>query len=295
MIHPADHSPTSPLAGLSLTAIALFLLTAVPARAQQPGQARFVTPELASEALFKAAHTQDEKALLAVLGPDGRQLVASGDPAEDAAARDLFVEKYQEMHRLVAEPDGSAILYLGAGNWPTPIPLRERQGGWFFDTEAGRHEILYRRIGLNETSTIRVCLELAKAQEEFKASHHDTYATNVDSGAGAQDGLYWPAAPGVPPSPIGPLVAAAMVKGDEPDAARPFRGYRFRMLAPRGPGFTFVAYPAQYRSSGVMTFRVDQTGVVYEKDLGRQTARRALALQDGHPDATWKKTDEHPE
>ena len=193
------------LAALAILLTGCFL---TPSLAQQPGQKTFSSPEDASSALVAATQGNDEKAMLDILGPDGKQVVSSGDDAEDAQSRANFAEKYGEMHRLVKEPDGTTVLYIGARNWPTPIPLMEKGGSWYFDTEAGKQEVLYRRIGRNELSAIRVCQELVAAQKEFRSTHGDQYASKILSGPGQQNGLYWKAADGEPQSPIGPLVAA---------------------------------------------------------------------------------------
>ena len=153
-----------------LAAFAILLMGCFSLRsmAQQPGQKTFSSPEEASNALVTAMQSNDEKALLDVLGPDGKQIVSSGDEAEDAHSRANFVQKYREMHRLVNEPDGTTTLYIGARNWPTPIPLVNKGNSWYFDTEAGKKEILYRRIGRNELSAIRVCQELVAAEKEYR-------------------------------------------------------------------------------------------------------------------------------
>jgi hypothetical protein len=215
------------------------------------------------------------------------------------------------MHRLVKEPDGTVTLYIGPHNWPTPIPLVNKGHSWYFDTEAGKKEILYRRIGRNELSAIRVCQELVAAQKEYSAQHKE-YAQKIFSDEGQHDGLYWKAAAGEPQSPIGPLVAAAVAKGFSKSLEgppTPYRGYYFHILVRQGKngpggaksyivngkmteGFAFVAYPAEYRSSGVMTFIVDQDGVVYEKDLGKKTEVVAKALTEYNPNPTWKKAEE---
>src|SRR5208283_5640196 len=190
-----------------LAVVALLLTVCFPTRslAQQPGQKTFPSAAAASNALVTATQSNDEKAMLDILGPEGKEIVSSGDDAEDAQSRANFVEKYGEMHRLVKEPDGTTVLYIGARNWPTPIPLMERGGSWYFDTEAGKQEILYRRIGRNELSAIRVCQELVAAQKEFRSTHGDQYAGKIPSDPGQHNGLYWKAADGEPESPIGPL------------------------------------------------------------------------------------------
>jgi hypothetical protein len=283
--------------------------------AQQTGQKTFPSAEDASKALVMAIQSNDEKATLEILGPDGKTIVSSGDDIEDANSRTNFVQKYQEMHRLAKDPDGSTILYIGARNWPTPIPLVNKSGAWYFDTEAGKKEILYRRIGRNEMSAIRVTQELAAAQKEYFAARHNEYAQKIFSAEGQHDGLYWKAADGESPSPIGPLVAAAVAEGytkGENVAPTPYRGYYYRILTRQGKnasggaksyiangkmtdGFAFMAYPAEYRSSGVMTFIVGQDGVVYEKDLGKKTEAAAKSMKEYNPSSSWQKTDDQSE
>ena len=282
---------------------------AAPAGAQQRGQKTFSSAEDASSALVTAARNNDEKAMIDILGPEGRSIVSSGDDAEDAEGRASFVKRYEEMHRLVKEPDGTTVLYIGAENWPTPIPIVNKGSVWYFDTDTGKQEILYRRVGRNELSAIRVCQELAAAEKEYFASNH-AYAQKIDSDEGQHDGLYWKMADGGPQSPIGPLVAAAVV-GSSPNPT-PYRGYYFHIITQQGKnapggaksyltgdkmteGFAVVAYPAEYRSSGVMTFIVGPDGVVYEKDLGKKTDTAAKAMKEYNPDSSWKKTEEMQE
>ncbi len=296
-----------------LFAVAILLTVCFPtrSRAQQPGQKTFSSPEDASNALVTAAQSNDEKAMLKILGPDGKQIVSSGDETEDAQSRANFVQKYQEMHRLVREPDGTTTLYIGAENWPTPIPLVNKGNSWYFDTEAGKREILYRRIGRNEMSTIRVCQELVAAEKEYYSTRNE-YAQKIFSDEGQHNGLYWKADEGEPQSPIGPLVARAVAKGYTKSlegTPTPYRGYYYLVLTRQGKnatggaksyivnakmteGFAFVAYPAEYRSSGVMTFIVNQDGVVYEKDLGKKTDVLAKAMKEYNPDSSWLKAEE---
>ncbi len=299
---------------LNMAAMALLLAAGFPAHsvAQQRGQKTFSSAEEATRALAEAARSNDEKAMLEILGPDGRQLVSSGDAVEDAESHANFAKKYQEMHRLVKEPDGTTVLYIGAENWPAPIPLVNKGNSWYFDTEAGKKEILYRRVGRNEMSAIKVCQEMVAAEKEFYASQHNVYAQQIFSDEGQQNGLYWKAADGGPQSPIGPLVAAAVAEGyvrDRSGAPTPYRGYYFHVLRSQGKkapggaksyivngkmteGFAFVAYPAEYRSSGVMTFIVSQDGVVYQKDLGKKTPTIAISMKEFDPDSSWQKVEE---
>jgi hypothetical protein len=285
------------------------------ALAQPKGQKTFASPEEAASALVSAAQGSDEAALLDILGPEAKPLVSSGDAAEDAQDRAQFVARYQDMHRLVPEPDGTTTLYIGARNWPTPIPLVHQGAAWYFETGAGRKEILFRRIGQNEASTIHVCRELAAAQGEYRATHGGRYAEAIFSDEGRQNGLYWKTADTEPPSPIGPLVAWAEARADgsgRAGAATPYLGYRYRILDRQGPaasggarsyradgnltrGFALVAFPASYRSSGVMTFIVNQAGVVYQKDLGRRTPALALAMRDYDPGPGWIRAEAEQE
>lgn len=301
---------------LGLVALATALLAYFPARsaAQQKGQRTFSSPEEASAAFVAAAQNNDEKTMLEILGPDGKQIVSSGDPTEDAENHANFARKYQEMHRFVKEPDGSVMLYIGAENWPAPIPLVMKGNSWFFDTEAGKREILFRRVGRNELSAIRVCQELVAAQKEYYAAQHNEYAQQIFSDEGQHNGLYWKVADGEPQSPIGPLVASAVAEGYNKGQAgppTPYRGYLFHVLRQQGKhapggaksyitngkmteGFAFIAYPAEYRSSGVMTFVVNQDGTVLQKDLGKKTESLGKAMQEFNPDSTWRKADEEP-
>jgi hypothetical protein len=300
-----------------LAAVAILLTACLPTRsmAQQQGQKTFASAEDASNALVTATQNNDEKAMLEILGPEGKQIVSSGDEAEDAQSRANFVQRYQELHRLVREPDGTTTLYIGAKNWPTPIPLVNKGNLWYFDTEAGKKEILYRRIGRNEISTMRVCQELVAAEKEYYSSHNNEYAQKILSDEGQHDGLYWKAADGEPQSPIGPLVASAFVEGEaksQESAPTPYRGYYFHLLTRQGDngpggaksyivsgkmteGFAFVAYPAEYKSSGVMTFLVGVDGVVYQRDLGKKTDVLAKAMKEYNPNSSWGKAEEQQE
>jgi Protein of unknown function (DUF2950) len=285
-------------------------LLAAPALAQQAGPKTFASPEEASKALYSAAKSNDEKAMLELLGPDGKDIVWSGDEAEDTQSRANFAKRYEEMSRLVKEPDGSVTLYIGPHNWPYPIPLVNKGNLWYFDTAVGKQEILFRRIGRNEISAIHVSRELAAAQKEYFAEKHGEYAHRIYSETDKHDGLYWKTAENEPQSPIGPLVAQAV--SDDESKARgtapvPFRGYYFHILTRQGknaPGgaklylvdgkmtsFAFIAYPAMYRTSGVKTFLVSEDGVVYEKDLGKKTETLAVSMHEFNPDGSWRKAE----
>jgi len=302
-----------PWASLSKSAAAFVLLAgclAGSSPAQQPGQKTFSSAQEAASALVRAAQSNDEKALLEILGPDASQIVSSGDKTEDAQSRANFVKRYEQMHRLIREPDGTTTLYVGAENWPMPIPLMRNGTQWYFDAAVAKTEILYRRVGRNEISTIHVCQQLVEAEKEYYAIHKDEYASKIFGDEGKQDGLYWKAASGKSQSPIGPLVAAAATNGNA--APIPYRGYYYHILTEQGAsaaggrksyivdgkmtgGFAFVAYPAEYKSSGVMTFIVGEDGVVYRKDLGENTSVLAKAMNEYNPDSSWRKDEDQQE
>jgi hypothetical protein len=277
------------------------------------GQKTFASPADASNALFTAIQSNDERAILDILGPNGKKIVSSGDATQDANDRANFVRRYQEMHRLVKEPDGTATLYIGARNWPMPIPLVSSANSWHFDTVAGEKEILYRRIGRNEIAAIHVCHEFVAAEKEYYSARQNHYAAKIFSDSGQHNGLYWKTTGSEPKSPIGPMLARAVAEAATRDGPpTPFHGYYYHMLLSQGKsapggarsylaggeltgGFAFVAYPAEYRSSGVMTFIVGQDGIVYEKDLGKSTAASAAALKEYNPDSSWSKSEDAQE
>jgi Protein of unknown function (DUF2950) len=297
---------------LRMAAITILLTGsfAAPLLAQQAGQKTFASPQEASKALFAAAKSNDVKAMLDLLGPDGKEIISSGDAAEDAQSRAEFVKRYEEMNRLVKEPDGSVTLYIGAHNWPCPIPLVNQGNVWYFDTAAGKQEILFRRIGRNEMSAIHICRELVAAQKEYFAQQNAGYAPRIYSDEGKHDGLYWKTAENQPQSPIGPLLAQAVNDGQTKSRGAqpvPFRGYYFHILTRQGKnaqggeksyvvdgkmtGFAFVAFPAVYRLSGVKTFVVSEDRVVYEKDLGKKTETIAMSMHEFNPDSSWQKSE----
>lgn len=300
-----------------LAAVAILLLGCFPARsaAQEKGQKTFSTPAEASSALVAALQSNNEQALLEIFGPEGQRIISSGDAVQDTENRANFVSRYLQMHRLVKEPDGTTTLYIGAENWPTPIPLVNKGKVWYFDTAAGEKEILYRRIGRNEMSAIRICQELVSAQRQYYATQGNEYAQQIFSDEGQHNGLYWKVTAGQPESPIGPEVAAAVAEGYDKGKAgppTPYRGYLFHTLTSQGKdapggaksyiedgkmtgGFAFVAYPAVYRSSGVMTFIVGMDGVVYQKDLGEKTDTIGKDLKEYDPDSNWERAVPAPE
>jgi Protein of unknown function (DUF2950) len=299
-----------------LAAVFVFVMV-VGAVAQEAGQKTFASPQEASKALYDAAKAGDKAAVETVLGASSGPIITSGDPVADKKNSDQFLRRYEEMNRWGKETNGDQTLFLGAENWPFPVPLKKDAAGqWYFDTKAGVEEILYRRIGNNELAAIRVCKALAEAQSDYFAELHDgdtvhQYAQKFISDPGKQNGLYWKTAEGEPQSPIGPIVVYATGEGygKEGKKDEPFHGYFYRILmaqgadAPGGPksyivdgkmtgGYAFVAYPAEYRNSGVMTFVVNLNGVVFEKDLGPKTADLAKAITAINPGKTWRTVGE---
>lgn len=294
----------------------LFLMLIIPLvachKSDKTSLKTFATPDDAGNALQAAAKSGDQAALLAIFGPDSKEIISSGDAVQDKKVVNTFISSYDVMHRWRKLEDGAQILVVGADNFPFPIPLKKNQSNqWFFDTAAGKDEILNRRIGRNELAVIETCQAVADAQDEYFSQLHDgattrQYAAKFISDPGKQNGLYWQSAEGQPESPLGPLAAFASSEGYsvKADAHAPFHGYYFHMLnsqgenAPGGAknylvdgklvgGFAFVAYPAQYRNSGVMTFIMNQDGVLLQKDLGKTTPDTASALTKFDPDASW--------
>lgn len=292
------------LAALIAGVLAFAMMSA--ASAQQS----FKTAEEAADALVSAARAGDLKSLLTVLGRDGADIVSSGDPVADASARNRVVEAYDAKHQLVMEGADKAMLIIGREDWPFPIPLVRKDGAWRFDTVAGRDEILYRRIGRNELDAIETCLAYVDAQQEYAergVAGNGVYAQRIVSRPGKKDGLYWPAQSSADESPLGELAASAAAEGYRAGQQRaPYHGYYYKVLTRQGPnapggaldyvvrgnmigGFALVAYPAEYRNSGVMTFLVNHQGNVYEKDLGPDTARIAAGMTAFSPDNTWRR------
>ncbi|WP_035359290.1 DUF2950 domain-containing protein [Edaphobacter aggregans] len=280
---------------------------------EKPSISVFASPDNAGNALLAAERSGDQNALLALFGPDSKQVIYSGDAVEDKNAADAFVARYGVMHRWRKLPDDSLGLLVGADNFPFPIPLKKNNDGkWFFDTAAGREEVLNRRIGGNELAIIEVCRAVADAQGEYFSRPRDgektkQFAVKFLSDPGRQNGLYWKSAEGQPASPLGPLAANASAEGyrANPEGSHTtFHGYNFRMLtgqtdkAPGGAkdyvvngkmtgGFAFVAYPAEHGNSGVMTFMINQDGVLLQKDLGKNTTEIAAAMTRFDPDPGW--------
>jgi len=282
-------------------------LAATPAK-----QKSFATPEEAVKAAFGAAKNNDDKELLAIYGPRANELLYSGDAVADKQRRERVLAAYDEKVSIASEGE-SRIIKVGKSEWPYPIPLVKNAEGWVFDTEKGREEILNRRIGQNELDAIQVSLAYVDAQREFATKDRDRnalleYAQKFRSDPGKKNGLYWEAKAGEPQSPLGLFVADARSQGygstKASDKPVPYRGYYYRILTAQGKdaaggaysylvkgkmigGFALVAYPAEYENSGVMTFIVNHDGKVFQKNLGKDTAKLAQGMKEYNPDSSW--------
>ncbi len=250
----------------------------------------FRKPEDAAAALYAAAVRNDDAEMLAILGPDAKEVVEWSDDANERREhRERFAKKYAQMHRLTREPDHTVALYVGAENWPLPIPIVEYKGAWYFDAELGMQEIRYRRIGRNEMEALEVCRALVDAEREYHANAK-AYTAKFISASPAHDGLYWKSGDDGGRSPIGPYLAHAGVEAGGA-SAEPFHGFYYRIVLQGTDGFAVIAYPAMYRASGVMTFIMNSDGTTYEKDLGEKTASGVQQIASAHPDDSWKKVD----
>ena len=285
--------------------ITIVSLLAAPARAQQV----FQSPDEAAAALAAAVKSGDKNAMLKVFGPDGEDIISSGDEVSDASYREKFTSAYDAKHAIVTEGDNKAVLMLGDKDYPFPVPLVHRKTGWQFDAEAGRQEVLFRRIGHNELDAMQTCLAYVDAQNEYadkdRGAGPGVYAQRIVSTPGHKDGLYWPK--DGDESPLGELAAEAAAEGYKVGGGpQPFHGYYFRILTKQGShapggaldyvvdgkmigGFALVAYPAEYGNSGVMTFIVNHAGDVYQKNLGPNTDELAKRITAFDPDKSWTK------
>ena len=289
-----------------------------PSKAEEQLQGKaFTSPEEAVKALVEACRQNDTQGLLALFGPEGKDIVSSGDEVADKTQLSKFVEDYEAKHRLEQGTPGTAILYAGKEDWPLPVPIVKKGEKWYFDAAAGKEEILNRRIGRNELSVIEVMHAYVDAQREYatrKDRGGDTlaeFAQKFRSSEGKKDGLYWPAKEGEEMSPLGPFAAQAVSEGygGKKEAPRPYHGYYYKILKAQGKnapggeydyvvngkmilGFALVAWPAEYDNSGIMTFIVNQDDRVYQKDLGPDTEKTASALEKYDPDQSWKKAEE---
>jgi hypothetical protein len=276
-------------------------------------QTSFPSPEAGVQALIEAAKRNDTNTLLQLLGPAAQSFINTGDPVSDRTSRERFVQAYEEAHTLVQAGDTQVMLQVGHDEWPFPIPLVKDRTRWRFDTEAGKEEILNRNIGRNELDVIQVCLAYVDAQREYYRRNPQgaallQYAAKFLSTPGKRDGLYWQTTADEPPSPFGPLVARARGEGYKQAGSTPlpYHGYYYKILTGQGPhapdgaydyvvrgkmigGFALVAYPAQYGSSGIMTFIVNHDGGIYQKDFGPNTTATAQSMTKFDPDETWEK------
>jgi hypothetical protein len=280
---------------------------------------RFDNPDDAVTALKTAAEMKDMKALDKIFGSELHKLV-SPDEVQASNAFNLFMRRISEKTKLNHEEESKVVLQIGYDGWPFPIPIVEEKDKWFFDTAAGKEEILNRRIGMDELGAIRVCNAYVDAQREYASEDHTSdgvmeYAQHLRSSPGQHDGLYWHAEPGEEASPLGPLIAEAHGEGYQKDekimtgGQKPYHGYSFKILTRQGKnapggkydyiinghmiaGFALVAWPEKWGNTGVMTFIVNQQGKVYEKDLGHRTESIARGMTTYDPDSTWKLTDQ---
>jgi hypothetical protein len=285
--------------------------------APKPAPQAFASPDDAASAVVAAIRAGDQAQLLTIFGPEAKDLISSGDSVQDKNTGAAFVAGYDVMHRWRKLDDSSQMLVVGATNFGFAIPLKKNANGqWFFDTAAGHDEVLNRRVGRNELAVIDICQAAADAQQEYYSQPRDgdttrQFAQKFISDPGKQNGLYWPSADGQPQSPLGPLFAFATAEGysQKADQHVPFHGYYFRLLQGQGSaaqggatdymvngkmvnGFAFVAYPAEYGNSGVMSFMINQDGLLLEKDLGKSTTETATAMTQFNPDAGWKPVEE---
>ncbi len=302
------------IATMRFLVFSLIVTLAACDKSDKPSYKVFASPDDAGNGLLDAAKSGDLNAVLGIFGPESKDIIFSGDAVQDKATVDAFVAAYGVMHRWRKMPDDARVLLIGADNFAFPIPLKKTASGqWFFDVAAGKDEILARRIGRNELAVIDVCGALADAQAEYYSQRHadgstPQFALKFISDTGKQNGLYWESVEGQPKSPLGPLVAFATTEGysAKPNSHLPFHGYYFHMLnrqgshAPGGAkdyvvdgkmagGFAFVAYPAEYGNSGVMTFIINQDGVLLQKDLGKTTTETATAMTEFDPDDSWSQ------
>lgn len=295
-----------------ITVVLLISASAPDSLAAEVVQMRFQSPDEAVQALVAATRADDLKTILAILGPGSKDLISSGDSVADNASRDQFVASYDQKHYLEAQKNGAMILHIGADNWSLPIPIIKKRNSWGFDIGKGKQEILNRRIGRNELNVIDVIDAYVDAQHEYaskdcRGGGKVEFAQRLISTPGSRDGLYWEAREGEQQSPLGPLIARATKEGYTPEGnLSPFHGYYFKILKGQGKhakggsykyvvndkmllGFGLVAYPAEYGNSGVMTFVVNQEGIIYEKNLGKNTRRLAEAITEFNPGKGWKK------
>jgi hypothetical protein len=279
-----------------------------------PPQA-FASPDDAVKALTDAVRADNPDQLLAIMGSDGKDIIASGDEVDDYQRRQKFLSLFDEKHSIVSERDGAATLIIGNSDWPFPVPIVREGTTWVFDCKAGATEILNRRIGDNELSAIQVCKAIGDAQRDYALRDPESdgvheYAQKFASDPGKRNGLYWPTAEGEDLSPLGELAAGAAEEGykRKEEGPTPYHGYFYRILLSQGPsapegeldyvvngrmtlGFAVMAYPAEYGVSGIMTFMMGSDGVVYQRNLGKATAKLAGSMTTFDPSEEWTKVE----
>ncbi len=343
MISWSSHttSPSAPLAvrwriaaatiafGMLAAAIGLAQTTSKPAPAATPpavkppvatvppaGAKAFPTAQAAADALIQATTTFDEPALIAMFGPDNKDLVTTGDAVRDKSYALAFAALAKEGHAVVVNPStpSKATLQVGLDHWPLPVPIVKVAGKWYFDAKTGRDEILFRRVGANELDAIEICRGFVEAQNQYALDLHDDahlhqYAQRIMSSPGKQDGLFWRNADGTEGGPISEAVAKAIQEGYAVETSSAYHGYFFQVLKGQGPaapmgeidyvirgamigGFALIATPAEYGITGVQTFIVNHNGIVYQKDLGPDSLALARKIDRYNPDKTWQRTND---
>ena len=276
----------------------------------------FNSPQQAAETLISAAESYDVSKLLEIFGPDGKDFVSSSDPTRDRSIAADFAAKAREKFLVTMDPKNKAkaVLTVGNDDWPLPVPIVEKGSRWYFDSKQGREEILFRRIGANELDAIQICRGFVDAQKEYAAEVHDNsgvnqYAQKIISTPGKHDGLYWKNADGTAGGPISEAIARAIEEGYSPGKTSGYHGYYFKVLKGQGHsarlgkldyvvegvmigGFALVAFPAEYRVTGVKSFMISYDGILYEKDLGADTLNVAQNMDRYNPDKSWHPTDD---
>lgn len=296
---------------LSVVVAAAFGLSLLGGCASNRGES-FATPDDAVQAVVTALRTDNQEDLNRILGPQAETVLSSGDSVADQNARALFLQKFDEKHQFVEGEGGSKILLVGDSDWPMPIPLVRSSSGWQFDLASGKDEVLTRRIGRNELDAIQTCLAIGDAEDDYldqRPQGMDEYASKFFSDPGTKNGLFWPVAAGEQASPLGSFVAEASAEGytrnTNPESGpKPYRGYCYRILTAQGAdapggarnymtngrmtgGYAVVAYPAEYGSSGIMTFIMSDQGIVFQQDLGSRTETIARGMTEFNPDLSW--------
>lgn len=298
----------------SSSSLLILIVVAQVACSRSVPQKDFASAEEAVQALVAAVQSNDTRALLEILGKEAEPVVSSGDEVQDRRSRERFLHSYEQSHALDTSVENAVTLEVGTDEWPFPFPIVQREGRWKFDSTSGTEEVLNRRVGANELATIQSSLAFVDAEREYYALNPERapllhYAQKLISTESRKDGLYWPTPANEMPSPLGEEFAQARAEGyfeTKASNGTPFHGYVYRLLKSQGPharggaydymvgdkmlgGFALIASPAEYGSSGVMTFLVNHDGVVYSKDLGEDTAKAALAIMSFDPDRSWTR------